>query len=136
MAPRSADPGQARSLTLMGRSVDVAAGEVVVRLSGLTAVGAVKRTLRIPLSQIRSVSTERYERTGLRLGGASIPFTDIREGRFRSRGARSFLSFEDRDRVITLGLDRSAPGVGYDLVVLGVDDPEAVVTEIEARRPA
>ena len=93
----------------MGRAVDVTGDAVVVRLSGLDAFAALKRTLRIPRQAIRSVSTARYAGDGLRLGGTSIPFTDIRAGRFRHRGQRAFLSFEHRDRVVTLTLDRLRP---------------------------
>jgi hypothetical protein len=48
----------------------------------------------------------------------------------------TFLSFDDRDRVLTLGLDRSVPGAAYDVVAVGVDDPETVAAEIDAWRAA
>ncbi len=66
--------------------------------------------MRVPLRAIRSVSTERYGATGFRLAGTSIPWTDIRAGRFRRGGRWTFLSFDDRDRVLTLELDRTVPG--------------------------
>lgn len=117
----------------MARTIEIGVDDVVVRLSGMTAFAALKRELRIPLRGITSVVAGRYERDGLRVGGTSIPFTDIREGRFRRRGVRAFLSFDDRDRVVTLALDRSSAGVPYDVVALGADDPEALAHEIEAR---
>lgn len=118
----------------MSRTIEVTTREVVVRLTGWTAVAALKRELRLPLGAIRSVSIDRYEANGLRLGGTSIPFTDIRAGRFRRSGRSTFLSFDDRDRVLTLVLDRSVEGVDYDVVAVGIDDPAAVAAEIEARR--
>jgi len=36
-----------------------------------------------------------------------------------------FLSFDDRDRVVTLELDRLVPRAAYDVVAVGVDDPVA-----------
>jgi hypothetical protein len=75
--------------------------------------------LRIPVAAITSVSTDPYQRNGLRLGGTSIPFTDIRAGRFRRQGLRTFLFFEHRDHVITLDLDRARSGLGYDGVAVG-----------------
>jgi hypothetical protein len=38
--------------------------------------------------------------------------------------------------VLTLELDRTVPGVGFDVVASGVDDPAGVAAEIEARRDA
>jgi hypothetical protein len=48
----------------------------------------------------------------------------------------TFLSFDDRDKVLTLELDRTVPGAGYDRVAVGVDAPDAVAAEIDARRRA
>ena len=131
MAPRPEDARTPGALTV-ARAVEVTADEVVVRLSGLDAFAALKRTLRIPRAGIRAVSTARYDGDGLRLGGTAIPFTDIRAGRFRRGRRRTFVSFEHRDRVVTLTLDRRAAGIGYDVVVLGVEDPESVAAAIEA----
>jgi hypothetical protein len=115
------------------RSVELRDGEVVVRLTGLSSLAALKRELRIPLAAVRSVSTDRYAHDGLRLGGAAIPFTDIRAGRFRRDRRRTFLSFEDRARVLTLELDRSAEGVEYDVVAVGTPDAEHLASAIGAR---
>ena len=120
----------------MARIVEVNPDAVVVRLTGWAALGALKRELRVPLGAITAVSTTRYDATGLRLGGAAIPWTDIRAGRFRRDGRWTFLSFEDRDRVLTLELDRSVPGAEYDVVAVGVDDPAALAAEIDACRAA
>jgi hypothetical protein len=120
----------------VARTVEVTPDAVVVRLTGWAALGALKRELRVPLGAIRSVSTARYGATGLRLVGSAIPWTDIRAGRFRRDGLWTFLSFEDRDRVLTLELDRSVPGAAYDVVAVGVDEPAAVAAEIDAWRGA
>jgi hypothetical protein len=112
----------------VARTVDVTPDEVVVRLTGWTAAAALRRTLRIPRSAIRGVSTAAWHEDGLRIAGTGIPFTDYRQGRFRRRGRWQFLSFERRDRVVALELDRAA--VGYDVVVVGVDDPEAVAAQL------
>jgi hypothetical protein len=107
-----------------------------VRLTGWAAAAALKRELRVPLGAVRSVSTAPFGETGLRLAGTSIPWTDVRAGRFRRNGRWLFLSFEHRDRVLTLELDRTASGTGYDVVAVGVDDPKALAATIEARRGA
>jgi hypothetical protein len=90
--------------------------------------------VRVPLRAIGSVSIGRCGATGLRLAGTSIPWTDIRAGRFRRDGRRAFLSSDDR--VLTLELDRTVPGAGFDVVAVGVDDPVGIGAEIDARRRA
>jgi hypothetical protein len=113
----------------MGRTVEIVDGDVVIELSGWTAAAAIRRRLRIPREAIRSASTDRYERDGFRVGGTAIPLSDYRQGRFWKRGERTFLSFEDRARTVTLELDRAR--AGYDRVVLGVDDPEGFVRSLD-----
>jgi hypothetical protein len=70
----------------MSRVIEVTDDHVIVRLSGWTAVAAPERELRIPIAALTFVSTDPYQGNGLRLGGTSIPFTDIRAGRFRRHG--------------------------------------------------
>lgn len=66
--------------------------------------------------------------------GASVPFTDIREGNFFKFGdGWYFLSFEDAGRTVTLELGgRAINGRRYLAVVLGVDDLEQVRAAISA----
>ena len=120
----------------MARTISVDRESVLVRLTGWTALAALKREVRIPMRAIRSVSTARYGATGFRIVGTAIPWTDIRAGRFRRAGSWTFLSFEDRDRLVTLELHRSVPGAAYDAVAVGVDNPERVEAEIDAWRAA
>jgi hypothetical protein len=120
----------------VARSVRVDPGAVAIRLTGWTALAALKREVCVPVRAIRSVSTGRYGTTGFRIAGTAVPWTDIRAGRFRRGGQWAFLSFDDRDRVLTLELDRSVPGAAYDVVAVGVDEPDAVAREIDAWRAA
>ena len=120
----------------MARTVQVTDDAVVVRFTGWTAIAALQREVRVPLRAIRSVSTGRYGATGLRLAGTSIPWTDIRAGRFRRDGRWAFLSFDDRNRVLTPELDRTVPGAGFDVVAVGVHDLAGIAAEIDARRAA
>ena len=50
----------------MARIVHVNPDGVVVRLTGWTALAALKREVRVPMRAIRSISTGRYGATGLR----------------------------------------------------------------------
>jgi hypothetical protein len=112
----------------MPREIEITPDEVIVRLIGWTAVAALKRELRIPRSAIRSISTDAYRHDGLRLGGTSVPFGEYRQGRFRKDGKRTFLSFEERERTVTLELDRAR--ARWDRVVLGADDPQALAARL------
>jgi hypothetical protein len=117
----------------VARTVRVDPDAVVVRLTGWTALAALKREVRVPIGAIRSLSTGRYGPMGIRVVGTAVPWTGIRGGRFRLNGRWTFLSFDDRDKVLTLELDRTVPGAGYDRVAVGVDAPDAVAAEIDAR---
>ena len=51
----------------MARIVHVDPDGVVVRLTGWTALAALKREVRVPMRAIRSISTGRYGATGFRI---------------------------------------------------------------------
>ncbi len=111
----------------MARSVRVEDDEVVVELSGLTAVAALKRELRIPRAAIVSASAGVPEQLGWRKAGTSVPWTDYKQGRFSPGGRKAFYSFEHRDGAVTLELDGGLVPGGWERVVVGVDDPEALL---------
>jgi len=114
----------------VGRCVRVDGDELVVRLDGLTAAAALRRELRIPRAAIVSAEPGVPAELGRRRAGASIPWTDYRQGRFSAGGRKAFYSFEHRDRAITLELDgRLVPGA-WRLVVVGTDDPAALLREL------
>jgi hypothetical protein len=46
----------------------------------------------VPLRALRSVATERYGKTDLRLVGTAITFTDVRAGRPAATGVGRFVS--------------------------------------------
>jgi hypothetical protein len=115
----------------MGRVVRLNGDEVQIRLSGVTAVAAIKRELTIPVGAIRSVSTAPLARSGIRIGGTSIRCIDYHQGRFVIGGRRYFLSFEDRLATVTLELERTDKRVGYDVVVVGVEEPPVLVHALQ-----
>jgi hypothetical protein len=119
------------------RSIEFGEDELVLRFTGLLHYETLTTTFRIPYSSIRSVTTEPFEapRGTLRIFGTSIPFTDIREGRFIHGSEWYFLSFEHRDKTVTLELANVHHGTHpdpYRLVVIGSDDPDGLKTAIEA----
>ena len=111
----------------MARTVRVEGDEVVVRLTGLTSFAALKRELRIPRAAVVSASPGVPRERGWRKAGSSIPWTDYRQGHFSIGGRKAFYSFEHRDRAVTLELDGKLVPGGWQLVVVGVDDPAGLV---------
>ena len=75
---------------------------------GWTTPAALEREARVPTRAIRSVST----------GRRVVDLPVVR----------------DRDRVVTLELDRLVPRAAYDVVAVGVDDPDTVAAGIDAWR--
>ena len=85
----------------MARSVDLDEHELRVRFSGVTAFRARRRSLRIPRTAIRSVSTRPFDGS-------------------RANGKRYFLSYEDGAKTITVELDRAETSFPYDVLVIQV----------------
>lgn len=125
----------------MPRTIEYGAHELVVRLTGWVRQESLTEELRIPYSTIAEVTTAPFVAPPgtVRDFGVSVPFTDIREGRFRHQGEWYFLSFEHRERAVTLRLrgyhhgDRAEP---LTAVVIGSEEPERLRAEIEAHRSA
>ncbi|MCI4323115.1 MAG: hypothetical protein L3K03_03695 [Thermoplasmata archaeon] len=123
----------------MPRSIEFGDHELVLRFTGLLAFETLTATFRIPYDAIRSVTTEPFQAPfgTLRIFGTSIPFTDIREGRFIHGSEWYFLSFEHRDKTVTLELANFHHGAHpdpYRFVVIGSDDPAGLQAAIEAAR--
>ncbi len=81
---------------------------------------SLKRRMEIPLSSIRSVSTEKVKDIkGTRIGGTAIPphfaghFYDFTNGRI-------FYALSDREKCVTIETD----GFTYQKVVVQVEDKE------------
>jgi hypothetical protein len=134
----------------MARTIELLEDRLAVRLSGITRLAAVTSDFEIPYSAIRSVSAEPLEISFWRMwkwAGANWPLPEIMEGHFRHDGKWYFLSFEDRNKTITLELEGFkmpfAPWPGkrgtfgieptYHAVVLGVDNPQETANAIAAR---
>jgi hypothetical protein len=91
--------------------------------------------MRIPLRSTRSVSTEPHERDGLRVGRASVPFSDIRAGRFRSDGPKRFSPSPTAAACSPSRSTARPPWADQDLAA-EADDPVALAAEVERRLAA
>ena len=89
---------------------------LTIEYSGLLLLGTLQRRVRVPWTQIRAACAETWPRREA-------------HGRFRRAGRRLFLSFDDPRRVVRVRLS----GAVYDEVVIGTDDPRALVAQIVSR---
>ena len=120
----------------MSRTVVAGPDAVEIRLTGLTALAALARSVVIPYARIAAVGTEPFERRGTprlwRTGGYGLGGT--LHGHFRRGGQRLFLSFEDARRVVQLTLRPAGPGEApFDVIAVGVPDPVATARAIRER---
>lgn len=122
----------------MPRIIELGPASIEIQLTGLVHFMSLTARLEIPYAAIESVSSEPFHPPlgALRWGGASISFTGIREGHFRSGQNWFFLSFDDVEHAVTIRLnDFIWNGHGYSTVVLGTKLPSRLCHDVEARLP-
>jgi len=122
----------------MPRRVVLERDRLVLEFSGLKHFETLEARFEVPYEKIVSVTTSAFSFPPgtFRLGGVSVPFTDIREGHFEFQGSWYFVSFEDREKVVTLYLDGFIHGGRkYSVVAFQVDDPEGFVDELKNLAP-
>ena len=106
--------------------VEVDGQDVVVRLSPLEKVGAVRGDVRVPHDAIRTVAATDQPFTqlrGLRAPGTGWP-RRIALGTWRRRGGKDFYAVYRDKRALVIELDGAKAGL--DRLVVSVDSPEDV----------
>jgi len=114
--------------------VNVGEDEITIELSGSAALPLLRRTVRIPLLAIRSVSTNPpTDNPGLSLlANVAGPLTAARSGSVVHEGRHLLLVYTPGDSTMTLQLNRERfPTVEYDAVVLRIDPSTAEPVEPE-----
>lgn len=113
----------------MAGTVRIEGDDVVLELHGVDEFLSFKRSIRIPLKHIKSVSAEPVswdEFNAWKLVGANLPHV-IKDGLFLSKEGKIFFEMHHPEKCITLTLDHES----YKEVVFEVDDKESVVMLIE-----
>lgn len=109
----------------MTRKIELELGQLVIKLSGITSVAALKRHVDVPYSSIKKVTIEEFDIPLLQFRiGTSV--SDIREGMFLLDGKWCFVSYENHNNLLILDLD----GHEYDKVIIQVEKPEEIKHEI------
>ncbi|NHN29990.1 hypothetical protein [Paenibacillus agricola] len=87
----------------MARSIEFMDNQMVLQLSGLTSLGALRRNVEIPYEKIANISIEDFKMPLFHIRvGTSI--ADIKEGRFLIRNRWCFISYENHKDVVVLEL--------------------------------
>ncbi|MFB9328617.1 hypothetical protein ACFFSY_22000 [Paenibacillus aurantiacus] len=111
----------------MARTIEYGTEQVVLHLSGLLSIGALKREVSIPYHQIKRIAVEDFKVSLMKFRvGTSI--ADIRQGRFLIEDRWCFVSYENHKDVVVIELE----GHDFAKVVFQIDNPEDVKARIEA----
>jgi hypothetical protein len=112
----------------MAGTVSIEGGSLVFELHGIDEILSIKRTIKVPLEHVTSVSTERVTlepKAQIKLVGARIP-TVVKDGRFLTSEGMMFFEMHDPDKCITVSLNHER----YKKIVFEVDDKEKAAKQI------
>ena len=97
-------------------------------MHGIDEILSIKRTIKVPLKHVTSVSTERVTlkpKVQIKLVGARVP-TVVKDGRFLTSEGMMFFEMHDPDKCVTVSLNHER----YKKIVFEVEDKEAVAQKI------
>ena len=109
-------------------AISIGARALTVRFRGIHRFWTLKRRLEVPLDSIVDARVDpalAAGEPGLRLLGAELPGAVV-AGRFIRNGERAFWDVRNPNKAVVIELT----GERYALLVVEVDDPEAVVDAI------
>ena len=108
---------------------------IEIRLTGLSALSAARRVVKVPWSAVRSVRTEPFGGLGRRTVPQPLSRALIRT--VTVDGCRYFLCYSDGDSTLTLDLDRGlVPKFPFDVIVMGVGPTTTVISPTGVARAA
>jgi hypothetical protein len=110
--------------------IHVEGGTLVVDITGLDKLWALKSSLTIPLANVRGVTADpgiAREPKGLRAPGTHLPGV-ITAGTFHIDGEKVFWDVHDAAKAVVIELADQR----YARLVVEVEDPRATVAAIEA----
>ncbi|MGJ7919136.1 hypothetical protein [Neobacillus sp. LXY-4] len=113
----------------MAREVQFDDKNVILKLSGATALFSLRFHLKIPFNTIKSVYVDSFDAPQwmLRMPGTSISALNIFEGSFKYANEWYFLSYENKVPLLIIELDGHEK---YNYVIFEIDNPTNVAFEI------
>ena len=124
----SSSESLADSVREMVGKVRIEDSDLVFELHGIDEILSIKRTIKVPLKHVTSVSTERVTlkpKVQIKLVGARVP-TVVKDGRFLTSEGMMFFEMHDPDKCVTVSLNHER----YKKIVFEVEDKEAVAQKI------
>jgi hypothetical protein len=107
-------------------------GELVVKLSGMERLAAMRGDVRVPLSEVRAVSHECDPwgcLRGVRAPGTGFPGMVAYGVRRLTGGRPDFTAVHGCGPAVRVDL---GPGAPFGRLIVTVDDPDATVSELRA----
>jgi hypothetical protein len=112
-------------------TIAIDGADLDIQVRGMHKLWALKSSLRVPLSDVRSVrhDPERARRImpGLRMPGTHIPAVYTAGTYYQADFRPDFWTVRDPDRAIVL---QCRDGAAYDEIIVEVEDPAATVALI------
>ena len=109
--------------------IEIAGGTLTIHMQGIDRVLALKSSVSVPLEHVVDAEQDVAEASriyhGLRLPGSSIPGV-VTAGSYLQHGEWSFWDVHDPKKAIVI----HTRDEHYRELVVGVDDPDAAVTQI------
>ncbi|MEK3723007.1 hypothetical protein [Paenibacillus sp. FSL H8-0034] len=98
--------------------------EVVLKITGWTALASLRKEIKIPYASIQNVQIGNFDFPwgAVKRAGISVPY-GYKAGNFLHEGHKYFLSFHDSTQVVMLDLKESE----FDKVVIQSQAPEELV---------
>ena len=112
----------------MAGTITIEENFVIFRPHGLDKVWALKNELKIPLSHVKDVSTEKQDWAlfkQLKMGGTGLPGV-IKAGRWLGKEGFLFYDMHNLDNCVTV----STQNEFYTKIILEVEDKEAAAKRI------
>jgi hypothetical protein len=103
----------------MSRKLEFEEDKLVIHLTGVTVIAALKHHVEISYSAIKKVSIETFDMPLLNFRIGTSGF-GVREGRFLVGSDWYFLSFENHENVVVLELE----GHEFAKVIFQIENPE------------
>ncbi|MFJ7935928.1 hypothetical protein [Sporosarcina sp. NPDC096371] len=103
--------------------------DLLLKISGWTAVLTQRRNIKIPYTSIENVQVGHFKYPWTAIKKTGIATSSYKAGLFIIDGDKYFLSFNDADNVVTLDLK----GFEFDKIVIEIEDRKQLANELLTR---
>ena len=111
-------------------TVKIENGNVVFEIHGVDEILSIKRSISVPIKDVKSVSTEKASWAvfqQLKVAGTDLPGV-VKDGRYLTSDGMMFFEMHDPDKCVTVYINHER----YKAIVFEVEDKEATANMIES----